>query len=105
MDDESQSIRQSIVNLQLLETPNRLLHGFPISSQSLRQTPSFDQKPGHLQPHPEKFSRSDLSLCPQFRSILEAKLQIDAKEIGNEAETVLYGFGRLTQLLDESIHG
>ncbi|RKF77514.1 hypothetical protein GcM1_218010 [Golovinomyces cichoracearum] len=64
-----------------------------ISSQSSRQAPSFDQKPGHSQPHSEKFSGSDLSLFPQFRSILKAILQMDAKAIGNEAERVWYGFG------------
>lgn len=75
-----------------------------IRSQSPRQPPSFDQKPGHSQPHPEKFSGSDLSLYPQFRSILEAKLQIDAKAIGNEAERVWYGFGRLTDTASRRIH-
>ncbi|RKF79653.1 hypothetical protein GcM1_200024, partial [Golovinomyces cichoracearum] len=75
-----------------------------IRSQSSRQAPSFDQKPGHSLPHPDKFSGSDLSLYPQFRSILEAKLQIDAKAIGSAAERVWCGFGRLTDTASRRIH-
>ncbi|POS83060.1 hypothetical protein EPUL_006542, partial [Erysiphe pulchra] len=75
-----------------------------IRSQSPRTSQSFDQRPGHSQPHPEKFTGSDLSLYPQFRSLLEAKLQIDARAIGNEAERVWYGFGRLSDTASRRIH-
>ncbi|RKF57233.1 hypothetical protein GcC1_191033 [Golovinomyces cichoracearum] len=37
-----------------------------IRSQSSHQAQSFDQKPGHSQPHPENLLGSDLSLYPQF---------------------------------------
>ncbi|POS81706.1 hypothetical protein EPUL_006594, partial [Erysiphe pulchra] len=40
-----------------------------IRSQSPRSSQSFDQRPGHSQAHPEKFTGSDLSLYPQFRSL------------------------------------
>ncbi|RKF59968.1 hypothetical protein OnM2_055069 [Erysiphe neolycopersici] len=79
-------------------------------TQVIRNQPSqqnsqpLDQKPGHSQPHPEKFSGNDQSSYPQFRSLLEAKLRIDAKAIGSEEERVWYGFGRLSLTASRRIH-
>ncbi|RKF77924.1 hypothetical protein GcC1_059032 [Golovinomyces cichoracearum] len=75
-----------------------------VGIQTSTRQPPCDQRPGHSQPHPEKFSGFDPTLYPQFRSLLEAKLQIDAKAIGNEAEKVWYGFGRLTDTASRRIH-
>ena len=63
-----------------------------------------EQRPGHSQPHTVTFSGEDRSLYPQFRSLLEAKLRIDAKAIGNEEERVWYGYGRLTDTASRRIH-
>ncbi|RKF61740.1 hypothetical protein OnM2_039037b [Erysiphe neolycopersici] len=71
---------------------------------STSQDSLSDQRPGHSQPHPEKFTASDKSFYPQFRSLLEAKLPIDTRAIGNEAEKVWYGFGRLKGTASRRIH-
>lgn len=64
-----------------------------------------DQKrPRHTQPHTEIFTNEDNSLYPQFRSLLEAKLRIDARAIGSEEEGVWYGFGRLSGKAAGRIH-
>lgn len=65
---------------------------------------SEDLRPRHSQPHPEKFSGIDASSYPQFRSLLEAKLKIDAKAIGNEEEKVWYAYGRLSDTALQRIH-
>ncbi|KAI1002686.1 hypothetical protein K3495_g5520 [Podosphaera aphanis] len=61
-------------------------------------------RPAHSQPHSEKFSGEDASAYPQFRSLLEAKLRIDAKAIGDTAERVWYGFGRLSGSAAKRLH-
>ncbi|POS82246.1 hypothetical protein EPUL_006057, partial [Erysiphe pulchra] len=57
----------------------------------------LDQKPGHSQPYLEKSH-------PQFQSLYEAKLRIDAKAIGSEEERVWYGFGRLSLTASRRSH-
>jgi hypothetical protein len=54
------------------------------------------KKPRHSLSPPEQFTNKDNSQYPQFRSLLEAKLRIDAKAIGSEEERVWYGFGCLS---------
>ncbi|POS82838.1 hypothetical protein EPUL_005065 [Erysiphe pulchra] len=51
-----------------------------------------------------KFSGNDQSSYPQFRSLIEAKLRIDAKAIGSEEESVWYCFGRLSLTATRRIH-
>ncbi|RKF78881.1 hypothetical protein GcM1_207029, partial [Golovinomyces cichoracearum] len=51
--------------------------------QTSTRQPQCDQRPGHSQPHPENFSGFDPTLYPQVQSLLEAKLQINAKAIGD----------------------
>jgi hypothetical protein len=62
------------------------------------------KKPRHSQSPPEPFTNEDNSQYPQFRSLLEAKLRIDAKAIGTEEERVWYGFGRLSGNAAGRIH-
>jgi hypothetical protein len=65
------------------------------------------QKPRHSLPHPQEFTNKDKlenSQYPQFRSLLEAKLRIDAKAIGSEEERVWYGFGCLSGEAAGRIH-
>ncbi|RKF71806.1 hypothetical protein GcC1_096029 [Golovinomyces cichoracearum] len=83
-------------DVSFLETPDSQ----PQASSATEPVPSWVS---HI-PHPEKFSGSDLSLYPQFRKILEAKLEIDAKANGNEAQRVWYGFGCLTDTASRRIH-
>src|SRR4030081_260278 len=52
-------------------------------------------KPRHSQSHPDPFTGEDHSLYPQFKSLLKAKLRIDAAAIGTEDERIWYGYGRL----------
>jgi hypothetical protein len=54
------------------------------------------QRPKPSLPHPEQFDGMDLTLFPQFEGLLTAKLRIDGAAIGQEAEKVWYGFGRLS---------
>ena len=61
-------------------------------------------KPRHSQPHPDPFAGEDLSLYPQFKSLLKAKLRIDARAIGNEEERIWYGYGCLTSKAQSRIH-
>ncbi|TQS35488.1 hypothetical protein Golomagni_04091 [Golovinomyces magnicellulatus] len=75
-----------------------------IGIQSSTRQPPCDQRPGHSQPHPEKFSGFDPTLYPQFRSLLEAKLQIDTKAIGNEAEKVWYGLLETQKKITKAIN-
>ncbi|RKF74222.1 hypothetical protein GcM3_090017, partial [Golovinomyces cichoracearum] len=63
-----------------------------------------ENRPRNSQPHPEKFSGIDNSQYPQFRSLIEEKLRIDANAIGNEEERVWYGYGRLTDVSLRRIH-
>jgi hypothetical protein len=45
-------------------------------------------KPKHSHCHPDLYTHKDKSAYPQFRGGLEAKLQIDARAIGQEEEQV-----------------
>ncbi|POS81956.1 hypothetical protein EPUL_006474, partial [Erysiphe pulchra] len=64
-----------------------LLIQFLRTLQAERQNKvAIEARPSHSQPHPEKFSGNDVSEYPQFRSLLESKLQIDARAIGSEEE-------------------
>lgn len=54
------------------------------------------KKPKHSLTHPDKFTGDDESAFPQFKGLLEAKLEIDGQAIGTEKERVWYAFGRLT---------
>jgi hypothetical protein len=54
------------------------------------------RKPKHSHPHPEKFTGEDETMFPQFKGLLEAKLEIDRKAIGTEKECIWYAFGRLS---------
>jgi hypothetical protein len=74
------------------------------SSTATVQSEIDQKRPRHTQPHLEKFSNEDNSQYPQFRSLLAAKLRIDAKAIGNEEERVWYGFGCLTDVAAGRIH-
>ena len=59
--------------------------------------PSFIKRPRpKLTDDHEKFDGKDLSLYPQFRGKLEAKVEIDAEAIGTEQDRVWYSFHRLT---------
>jgi hypothetical protein len=59
--------------------------------------PSFIKHPRpKLTDDHEKFDGKDLSLYPQFRGKLEAKVEIDAEAIGTEQDRVWYAFHRLT---------
>lgn len=62
------------------------------------------KKPRHSLSHPDKFTNEDNSQYPQFRSLLEAKLRIDANAIGGEEERIWYGFGRLSEDAAGRIH-
>jgi hypothetical protein len=62
------------------------------------------KKPRHSLSPPEQFTNKDNSQYPQFRSLLEAKLRIDAKAIGSEEERVWYGFGCLSGDAARRIH-
>jgi len=46
------------------------------------------RKPKHSHPHPEKFTGEDETMFPQFKGLLEAKLEIDRKAIGTEKECI-----------------
>lgn len=74
------------------------------SPEATVQSEEDQKRPRHTQPHPDKFSNEDNSRYPQFRSLLAAKLRIDAKAIGNEEERVWYGFGCLTDVAAGRIH-
>ncbi|POS81946.1 hypothetical protein EPUL_006757, partial [Erysiphe pulchra] len=64
-----------------------LLMQFLRTLQAERQnTVAIEARPSHSQPHTENFSGNDVSEYPQFRSLLESKLQIDARAIGSEEE-------------------
>jgi len=68
----------------------------PYESSTIR--PEIDQKkPRHSLSHPDKFTHRDNSEYPQFRSLLKAKLRIDARAIVSEEERVWYRFGRLSE--------
>ena len=64
------------------------LTNFLRNQQSVQQIGTPESRTRHSQPHPEKFSGLDSSQYPQFRSLLEAKLKIDANAIGSEEERV-----------------
>lgn len=53
------------------------------------------RRPRPILPDPEPFDAEDLSLYPQFRAKLEAKLTVDAAAIGKDREQLWYGFSRL----------
>jgi hypothetical protein len=76
-----------------------------VQQETMRAAQMTDEvKPRHSQPHPDQFTGEDLSLYPQFRSLLMAKLRIDAKAIGNKEERIWYGYGRLTGKAQSRIH-
>lgn len=68
------------------------------------QSQQEQKKPRHSLSHPDKFTNKDNSQYPQFRSLLEAKLRIDARAIGSEEERVWYAFGRLSEDAAGRIH-
>ena len=53
------------------------------------------RKPKHSLTPPDQFTGEDELMFPQFRGLLEAKLEIDGHAIGSERERVWYAFGRL----------
>ncbi|KAG9239814.1 hypothetical protein BJ878DRAFT_23762, partial [Calycina marina] len=53
------------------------------------------KKPKHSLPTPGHFTGENESTFPQFKGLLEAKLEIDSHAIGSERERVWYAFGRL----------
>ncbi|RKF82365.1 hypothetical protein GcM3_025028, partial [Golovinomyces cichoracearum] len=53
---------------------------------------------------PRKFSGIENSQYPQFRSLIEAKLRIDANAMWNEKERVWYDYGCLTDVALRRIH-
>jgi hypothetical protein len=63
-----------------------------------------EAKPRHSQPHLDPFTGEDLTLYPQFKSLLKAKLRIDAKAIGSKEERLWYGYGRLAGKAQTRIH-
>ncbi|TQS39345.1 hypothetical protein Golomagni_00132 [Golovinomyces magnicellulatus] len=72
--------------------------------QSERQSTIVPEtRPGHSQPHLEKFSGLDFSESHQFRSLLGSKIRIDANTIGSEKERLWYGFDteRITKAIDK----
>lgn len=52
-------------------------------------------KPRPVLPDPETFDGEDLTLYPQFRAKLRAKLTVDARTFGGNFEKLWYGFSRL----------
>ncbi|CAG8979231.1 hypothetical protein HYALB_00011901 [Hymenoscyphus albidus] len=63
-----------------------------------------ESKPRHSLSHPDEFTNKNNSLYPQFKSLLEAKLRIDARAIGSEEERVWYAFGRISEDVAGRIH-
>ena len=63
----------------------------PTSTQEPSLVPAVQPRPSL--PHPDKFDRKDLSLYPQFKGFLQAKLHIDTASIGGETEQVWYVYG------------
>lgn len=57
---------------------------------------NLGRRPKHSLTHPDKFTGDDESEFPQFKGLLEAKLEIDKEAIGTERECVWYAFGRLS---------
>lgn len=55
----------------------------------------MEKKPRHSLTHPDKYTGEDETTFPQFRGLLEAKLEIDRKAIGTEKECIWYAYGRL----------
>jgi hypothetical protein len=74
------------------------------SAASTARFEADQKKPRHSLPSLEPFTNQDNSQYPQFRSLLEAKLRIDAKAIGSEEERVWYGFGCLSGKAAGRIH-
>lgn len=82
---------------QFMELMLHFRNNVPVSSPqnsstlgelSNAQIQHIKRKPRHSQREPEKFTNKDNSQYPQFRSLLEAKLRIDAEAIGDEEERV-----------------
>ncbi|KAG9242192.1 hypothetical protein BJ878DRAFT_516737 [Calycina marina] len=61
-------------------------------------------KSHHSPPHPKLFTGEDLSLYPQFKSLLKAKLRLDAKAIDNEEERIWHGYRCLRSKSQSRIH-
>lgn len=53
------------------------------------------RKPRPVLPDPEPFDGEDLTLYPQFRAKLRAKLSVDASTFGGNFDKLWYGFSRL----------
>jgi hypothetical protein len=69
---------------------------FTTQPESVADLGSTLRRPKHSLTHPEKFTGEDEALYPQFKGLMEAKLEIDAQAIGSERERIWYAFGRLT---------
>jgi len=95
-------LEQGIAQLQAATTTTGTPNSFtgpqaPVTAPASTPTTTTEggKKPRHSQTHPDKFTGDDESDFPQFRGLLEAKLDIDRQAIGTERECVWYAYGRL----------
>ena len=95
-------LEQGIAQLHAVTTATGTPNSFTVPqapasapASGLTDTEEGGKKPRHSQAHPDKFTGDDESSFPQFRGLLEAKLDIDRRAIGTERECVWYAYGRL----------
>jgi hypothetical protein len=96
-------LEQGIARLQSTtsnnNTPNSSVESPESHTAQSNTSMDYDnptKKPKHSLTHPDKFTGDDESAFPQFKGLLEAKLEIDSRAIGTQKERVWYAFGRLT---------
>lgn len=81
----------------IAENNSTLNNATPDMTHTQDDTPIYlVKKPKHSLSTPDQFTGEDESIFPQFKGLLEAKLEIDSQAIGLEKERVWYAFGRLT---------
>ena len=92
---EMQSQRQEFMNI--IEQQSRQINNMEARvNETPTRPPNIKRPRPKLSDDHEKFDGEDLSLYPQFRGKLEAKVEIDADAIGTERDRVWFAFNRLT---------
>ena len=92
---EMQSQRQEFMNI--IEQQSRQINDMEARvNETPTRPPNIKRPRPKLSDDHEKFNGEDLSLYPQFRGKLEAKVEIDADAIGTEGDRVWFAFNRLT---------
>jgi hypothetical protein len=91
---EMQSQRQEFMSI--IEQQSQQIRGMEAHMNETPRPFNIKRPRPKLSDDHEKFDGEDLSLYPQFRGKLEAKVEIDAEAIGTEKDRVWFAFHRLT---------